>query len=270
MTERDIVLVTGASSGIGRATARLLARSGRTVFGTSRRPERVDPVEDVTLVRLDVDDDESVEACVDEVLDEAGRIDILVNNAGYTLTGPAEATTIDQVKDQFETNVFGAMRMTNAVLPGMRERGRGRIVFVSSIAGFVGVPFLGVYSASKFALEGYAEALSHEVAPFGIDISIIEPGFVKTNLPNAIVEAEKKANGYEPLMSRWSQAIGRAVASADEPELVALTALVVVETARPRLRYRVGDTAQDLAERRRRLPETPLLETVARRFGLRD
>ena len=270
MTGREIVLVTGASSGIGRATARLLACSGRRVFGTGRNPERVDPIDDVTLVRLDVDEDASVEACVGEVLDEAGRIDLLVNNAGYTLTGPAEATTVEQAKAQFETNVFGAMRTTNAVLPGMRERGRGGIVFVSSIAGFVGVPFLGVYSASKFALEGYAEALFHEVAPFGIDVSVVEPGFVRTNLPEAIVEAAGETDGYAPFLERWDEKIGGEVEEADEPELVALNVLVIAETETPRLRYRVGNLAQDLAERRRRLPEAPLLEQVAERFGLAD
>jgi len=270
MSSSDVVLVTGASSGIGRASARLLCRSGRRVFGTSRNPDRVDPVDGVTMVRLDVRDDGSVEACVAEVLDRAGRIDMLVNNAGYTLTGPAESASIEQVRSQFDTNFYGAIRMTNAVLPDMRERGSGKIAFVSSIAGFVGVPFLGVYSASKYALEGYAESLYHEVAGLGVHVSIVEPGFVRTNLPEAIVAAEHEIPAYASALERWDAAIARQVENADEPEIVALTLLVVAEADRPRLRYRVGEDAQELAERKRHMPESALVREVARRFGLGD
>src|SRR5690606_35507590 len=163
-TNPKVVLITGASSGLGRATARLLAERGYRVFGTSRRPPADAPTGGVEPLALDVCADASVAACVQTVLARAGRIDALINNAGYELGGALEEATLEEAQRQFETNFFGAVRMIRAVLPAMRRQGGGRIVNVSSLAGLAPVPFLGLYSASKFALEGYSEALRHEVA----------------------------------------------------------------------------------------------------------
>ena len=158
MSSQKVVLITGASSGIGQSIARLLAQKGFTVFGASRNPDAVEHVPAVEVLPLDVRSDESVKACVDAVLARAGRLDILVNNAGYMLAGAVEEVTIEEARAQFETNFFGAMRTVKAALPIMRQRRSGTIINISSLAGPVpGPPFCGMYSASKFALEAYTE-----------------------------------------------------------------------------------------------------------------
>src|SRR6058998_1295203 len=173
------VLVTGTSSGIGQAIARLLAERGFNVFGTARKPA-AGRSSNVTMVALDVRSDDSVRSCVQQVLSQTGRIDVLVNNAGYTLMGAAEETSLDEAKAQLETNFFGVVRMVKAVLPRMRKAGSGKIINIGSLAGITAIPFGSFYTASKFALEGYTEALWHELRPFGIHATLIEPGFVST------------------------------------------------------------------------------------------
>lgn len=174
----DVVLVTGASTGIGRETARRLVAAGYRVFGTSRKggPD----FDGVEHVALDVCDDASVEAAVAGVVARAGRIDVLVNNAGYLEAGAVEEVPLDRARAQLETNLFGVARMIRAVLPAMRARRSGRIVTVSSLAGLVPVPFWGWYNASKFAVEGLCETLRQEVSPFGVHVSLVEPGAIKT------------------------------------------------------------------------------------------
>ncbi|MCY1013953.1 SDR family NAD(P)-dependent oxidoreductase [Nannocystis pusilla] len=195
MREGTVVLITGASSGFGEAAARLLAARGPCrVFGTSRRAAGHDTPGGVEMLPLDVRSDASVAACVDAVMQRAGRIDVLVNNAGYTLAGAVEETAIDEAKAQFDTNFFGMARMVRAVLPVMRAQGGGRIVNVSSLAGLVGVPFHAHYSASKFAVEGLSEGLRQEVRRFGIHVSLIEPGDFKT----AGTAARERAAGVWP------------------------------------------------------------------------
>jgi NAD(P)-dependent dehydrogenase (short-subunit alcohol dehydrogenase family) len=168
-----VALVTGASSGIGRAIVQLLAGQGMRVFGTSRSP-------DAELIRLDVTDDASVTQAVQSVLQGTDHLDVLVNNAGYALVGALEETSIAEAQAQFDTNLFGVLRMIRAVLPAMRRQGSGRIVNISSVAGIVPLPFQGIYAASKHALEGYTETLDHEVRQFGIRAALIEPTFTKT------------------------------------------------------------------------------------------
>src|SRR3989449_4616415 len=184
------VLVTGASSGIGQATARLLAEHGFNVFGTARKPE-------APLVALDVRSDDSVRNCVQQVLSQTGRIDVLVNNAGYNLMGAAEETSIDEAKAQFETNFFGVVRMVNAVLPAMRKAGSGKIINIGSLAGITAIPFGAFYTASKFAIEGYTEALWHELRPLGISASVIEPGFVHTKIGEGTQIAATSLGAYD-------------------------------------------------------------------------
>src|SRR5713101_6824654 len=182
MTQKPVALVTGVSSGIGRATATLLAVRGFRVFGTMRRPSETNGRPgDVEVVPLDVRDEESVRSCLRTVLDQAGRIDALVNNAGYALIGALEETSIEDARDLFETNFFGVLRVTQALLPIMRGQQHGRIVNIGSVVGFLPEPYQGIYSASKHALEGYSESLDHEVRQFGIRVSVIEPGFMRTN-----------------------------------------------------------------------------------------
>src|SRR5262245_48388810 len=165
-----VALITGASSGIGRATAELMATRGHRVFGGVRAPATTRPLAGVELVPLDVRDEASAKACVDAVCSRAGRIDVLINNAGVNLVGAVEETSISQAQALFDTNVIGVLRMVRAVLPGMRRQGTGLIVNISSIVGFIPAPFMGVYASTKHAIEGLSESLDHEVRAFGIRV----------------------------------------------------------------------------------------------------
>lgn len=264
MAEPRVVLVTGASSGIGQATARLLVREGFRVFGTSRKPAR-ERDEGVEILPLDVTSDESVRACAGQVLSRAGRIDGLVNNAGYELAGAVEETSVEEAKAQFETNFFGTLRMTREVLPHMRQRRSGHVVVVGSLAGLIPVPFLGFYSATKFALEGYAEALRHEVRPFGIRVSLVEPGFMRTGLQGARRWASGRLPDYEAARTRTMERVTLYENRDPHPEKVAATILRILRSRNPRLRHPVGKHAGAFAIGRKILAE-PLFERGARRF----
>jgi len=262
-----VVLVTGASSGFGRATAALLADRGYRVFGTSRAPAP-DAPRGVELLTLDVRSDESVAACVDAALQRAGRLDALVNNAGVALFGESEATSVDQARAQFETNLFGAVRMVNAVLPAMRAQGGGRIVNLSSLAGLLGVPLMSLYSASKFALEGYSESLRYELRPLGVWVTLIEPGFTRTGLAAATQRAADPIGAYDGLREAARGAIAEQVAGGDPPELVAETILGALRAREPRLRYRVGRAAVWLPRVKAIAPPARYEAGARKRFGL--
>ncbi len=194
MSNMRVALVTGASSGFGQLTAARLVASGYRVFGTSRDAQ-ASSAPGVEMLVLDVRSEESVQACVAELLQRAGRLDLLVNNAGQTHASLAEETDPAQARDVLETNFWGAVRVTNAVLPTMRKQRSGHIINVSSLAGLLGTPGQAFYSASKFALEGYSEALSIELQPFHIHVSLIEPGFFNTGLhavPGAFSPADSR------------------------------------------------------------------------------
>src|SRR5260370_4513157 len=236
------ILVTGASSGIGRATARLLAERGFTVFGTARKPDSTQS-QGVTMVALDVRSDESVRACVAQVVAKAGRLDVLVNNAGYSVTGAAEETSVDEAKAQLETNFFGAVRMVNAVLPGMRAARAGKIINISSLAGNTAIPFSAFYSASKFALEVYSESLWYEVRSLGISVSRGEPGFVNTPIGEASPVAAQSLPAYDATRKRMLAKFGHSLAGGIPPEQVARRVVQIIEHPNPGLRYRVGAQA---------------------------
>jgi NAD(P)-dependent dehydrogenase (short-subunit alcohol dehydrogenase family) len=263
------VLITGASSGIGQATARLLAERGFTVFGTARKPAQT-TTHGVTLLPLDVRSDDSVRACVDQVTRQApaGRLDVLINNAGYSLTGAAEETSLDEAKAQFETNFFGVVRMVQAVLPAMRAAGRGKIVNVSSLAGNTAIPFSGFYSASKFAIEGYSEALWHELRPFGISISLVEPGFVNTPIGEASPGAARRLPTYDATRARMMAAFAKALAAGIPAEQVARTVLAIVQRRSPALRYRVGAQATWLPRIRSVVPWEVYAAGVRKTFAI--
>lgn len=259
MGSQQVALVTGASSGIGQATAELLAASGFTVFGTSRAPEK--PTRSYRWLSLDVRSDASVGAAIQSVLEQAGRIDVLVNNAGYSQVGAIEESSIADVQAQLDTNLFGVIRMIKAVLPVMRQQGSGRIINVSSVVGQVAPPYVGLYATSKFALEGLSEALRDEVRPFGIAVSLVEPAFVKTSIVSSPPSDEIAA--YTPGRQAAMQTLSTSVESGMKPEAVARVILRATAT-RPRLRYLVGRDAQVLMLLKRLLPE-PLFESVRRR-----
>jgi NAD(P)-dependent dehydrogenase (short-subunit alcohol dehydrogenase family) len=201
-------------------------------------------------------------------MERTGRLDVLISNAGYELAGAVEETSINEARDQFETNFFGAARMVKAALPVMRKQGGGRILLVSSLAGLISVPFHGFYSASKYALEGYAEALRHEVKGFNISVSLIEPGFFRTNLARAARNSTETISEYAGMRERALKAFERAVQTGEDPGLVASLILSVVESRSPRLRYRVGKDAKRLPRIKALVPESAFEAGVRRNFHL--
>ena len=255
------VLITGCSTGIGRATAAHLAARGHTVYATARRPESITDLEagGCRLLALDVDDEESMRAAVAAVEADHGAVGSLVNNAGYSQSGAVEEVPLERVRAQFETNVFGLMRMCQLVLPGMRREGRGRIVNVSSMGGRVVFPGGGVYHATKFAVEALSDALRWEVAGFGVDVALIEPGLIRTEFAGTASAAIPDASGP---YGKFAAAVARATVESYEkgplaklgggPETVARAIEKAITARRPRTRYTVTPSAK-LALMQRRL-----------------
>jgi NAD(P)-dependent dehydrogenase (short-subunit alcohol dehydrogenase family) len=268
MTTRPsrVVLVTGASSGIGRANAELLAGRGHRVFGGVRAPATTRPLPGVELVPLDVRDEAAVRACVDEVRSRAGRIDVLINNAGVNLVGAVEETSISQAQALFDTNVIGVLRMIQAVLPGMRAQGAGQIINISSILGLLPAPFMGVYASSKHALEGLSESLDHEVRAFGIRVVLIEPYYTRTNLDASAAPAEGRIDAYALQRHRTAAAITHHTNTAPEPKVVAEEVLRAIEGPY-RMRRPVGQAAL-LSWLRRLLPARLFEPSFRKAFAL--
>lgn len=252
-SERNVVWVTGASTGIGRAIAVALAARGWQVFGTARDPARAEPIPGVEFVALDVRSDASVQACRDTILARAGHIDALVNNAGYLQSGAVEEVSSEDAEAQFATNFFGAARTMVAVLPGMRARAEGRIVNVTSLAGEVPLPFWGYYNASKAALESLTETLRLEVSPLGLHVSAIEPGAIKTPFYQANRAAPALA-AYTPWRTRFERAMHQFEQAAPGPDAVATAVVRALEARAPRLRYRVTREAVLFTSMRRWFP----------------
>jgi len=249
-----VVLITGASSGVGQATARLLAEKCYQVFGTSRNPDSAQSIPGVEMLALDVRSDDSVTACVKAAVDAAGRIDVLVNNAGYELAGALEEISLDEARAQFETNFFGVIKMVKAVLPLMRQHKQGQIINIASFAGISAVPFMGIYSASKFALEGFTEALRMEVSPFNIHVSLAEPAFLKTAMTDHRQAATAPLEEYDPWRQRAFNAFRDLEQKAPGPESVAKAILKIIERRKPRLHYLIGAQAKILSRMQRYLP----------------
>jgi NAD(P)-dependent dehydrogenase (short-subunit alcohol dehydrogenase family) len=262
-----VVLVTGASSGIGEACARHLAGRGFRVFGTSRRAADGEAEGGVEMVPMDVDSDASVRTAVELLLERAGRIDAVVNNAGWALAGAVEDTTPDEVRAQIETNLLGVWRVCRAVLPSMRAAGRGHIVNVGSIGGRVGLPFQAAYSASKFAVAGFTEALSGEVKPFGIHAVLVEPGNYRTG----ITATRRLATGTGGSAYAAPFAKALAVVEHDEhggadPAQVARLVGRILDTRSPRLRYMVGPAFERFAAAGKSVVPGRLFERIVMRL----
>ena len=260
-------IVTGASSGIGRVIAEALARAGFTVFGTSRRATANGPAQ-VSMLTCDVTDDESVEALVADVLSQTGRIDVLVNNAGIGLIGGAEESSIAQVQALFDVNLFGILRMTNAVLPSMRRRGQGRIINIGSILGLIPAPYSTHYSATKHALEGYSESLDHEVRAFGIRVSLIEPGNTRSGFEQNSLEPDAALAEYDRARSDAVGVMRDMVSAGDDPQVVADVVLRAVTDARPRRRYTAGKRARQVSLLRRFVPAEPFDKSLRKQMRL--
>lgn len=265
------VLVTGCSSGIGHATADLLARAGWPVYATARRADSMKDLaaHGAKLLTLDVTDEDSMRAAVDNVESDHGAVGVLINNAGYSQSGAVEEVPMDNVRAQFETNVFGLISLTQMVLPGMRRHGWGRVVNMSSVGGRLTFPGAGIYHASKHAVEAISDALRFEVRRFGIDVIVVEPGLVRTTSGKQATEARDETQddeiAQEGPYANFHKAIGQATVEAYEkgvlarrggtPAQVAQLIRHAIATDKPKSRYRVDRTARVLMTQRRLLPD---------------
>ena len=253
-----VAVVTGSSSGIGLATSLALARNSYLTYATMRNLAKRDPVESVAdkqrlsirVVQLDVTDENSIKKAIQSILSEAGRIDLLVNNAGYGLTGAFEDIGIDEIKQLYETNLFGVIRVTQAILPVMRKQGSGRIINISSGAGRFGYPGGSAYVSSKFALEGLTESMGYELEQFGIKVVLVEPGIVRTNFGENMVIAQKGRDPNSPysqmMMQRVSSVRSRMMEHASDADLVASVVIEAATAKEPNLRYLAGKDVQQL------------------------
>jgi NAD(P)-dependent dehydrogenase (short-subunit alcohol dehydrogenase family) len=252
------VLITGCSSGIGKATAQALLAGGHTVYATARNPDSLSELAaaGARTLPLDVTSEESMRAAVTTVEAEHGRVDALVNNAGFGVYGPVEEVPLDEVRAEFETNVFGLGRMCQLVLPEMRRAGAGRIVNISSMGGRLVFPTGGWYHASKYAVEALSDALRVEVAPFGVQVVLIEPGLIRTGfeaVASGGLSAGAQGSAYAGLRSHADEVMNRAYASSAgaEPAAVAQVIRRAVEARRPRTRYVVTAAAKAQVQTRR-------------------
>ena len=239
LVDASVVLVTGASSGFGKLTASALAKRGFRTFGTSRKLTAGNK-SDFEMLQLDVTSDTSVTKCVSDLMEKTGRVDVLVNNAGQVLTGGLEETSVGEAKTHFDSNFFGAVRMVNAVLPDMRKRGSGRIINVASLAGSFPVPFEGYYGAAKAALMTYSEALRQEVKSLGIKVSVVEPGFFKTNIIQNRTRAANMISDYDSMRKNALAVLEENVNKGSDPQEVADLIVKIIETPSPALHYAVG------------------------------
>jgi len=263
-----IALVTGASSGIGEATASQLATAGYKVYGTSRRAAKPGQ-RSFEMLTLDVTSDASVDAVVREVIRREGRIDLLVNNAGFsTAPAGAEESSIEQARSIFDTNFFGIVRMTRAVVPHMRQQGGGRIVNIGSVLGFLPAPYMALYAATKHAIEGYSESLDHELRTQGIRVSVIEPAYTRTEFDAHLLEADSKLDEYRAARTAVGKRLQEALAAADAPSVVAEVVLQAAAAAHPKLRYTAGTGASRLRWLRRFAPAGVMDAGIRKQFRL--
>lgn len=253
-TKGSIALVTGASSGIGEATAQRLALAGYKVYGTSRRGIPMGGG-GFDMLPLDVTSDESVESTVNDLIEREGRIDVLVNNAGFGVApGGAEESSIEQAMAIFDTNFFGIIRMTRAVVPHMRRQGRGRIINIGSVLGFLPMPYGALYSATKHAVAGYSESLDHELRTRGVRVSVVEPAYTKTKFDANLLAPDAKLDEYREVRASLHKALAHVMARADDPGVVADVVLQAANAVEPKLRYAAGGLANRLRLLRRFAP----------------
>ena len=271
--DRGVVVVTGSSSGIGYEACLVLARVGFRVFATMRNVNKGDLIRNaaeqgrlpIQVVELDVTKEHSVKDAISKIVQEARRIDVLVNNAGYGLGGAFEDSSMEEIRDQFETNVFGMVRVTQQVLPYMRKQKSGRIINISSGAGRLGYPAASIYVGSKHALEGISEALAYEVQHFGIKVSIIEPGVIKTNFADGMVFAKKAqdpSSPYAPMIQRMSGNWTAMMQNASPVNVVTEKILQAATSENPDLRYLAGKDVEGWVQARKSMPESEFFAMI--------
>ncbi len=252
-----VVLITGGSSGIGKSIGEFLHQKGFVVYGTSRNPEKITN-SIFPLVALDVRDKQSIVNCVAEVIQKSGRLDIVINNAGVGITGPIEEIPTEEIRNNFETNLFGPIEVMKAVLPQMREQKSGLIINITSIAGYMGLPYRGIYSASKGALELITEALRMEVKSFGIQITNVAPGDFATNIAAGRYHAPVvKGSAYEVPYGNTLKEMDSHVDSGSNPNEMAEAIFTIIKTDKPKVHYKVGAFMQKFSiVLKRILPDT--------------
>jgi NAD(P)-dependent dehydrogenase (short-subunit alcohol dehydrogenase family) len=265
MAGQKVIVITGASSGIGEATARHLAKAGHLVYGGARK-EGTSSVPGLKRGVVDVTDDSSVASFIDWVLSEAGRIDVMINNAGASLIGPLENTSPEEAAALFDTNVLGPLRLIRKVLPAMRAKRSGLIINVSSVLGFLPAPFMGVYAATKHALEGMSESLDHEVRDYGVRVVLLEPTFTNTKLDVNAVHAAAPLGDYAAQFQATINAVQNQIKSAPPPQFVAEKISKVIDGPY-RLRQPVGGEATLLSRLRRFVPAKAVDGSLRKTFG---
>ena len=253
-TTQPVALVTGASSGIGKAAALALAEAGFEVVGTSRNTAGVTHRDGVTFLDLDVASDESVSSVVGRVIERYGRLDVLVNNAGIGTAGAAEESSVAQDQSIFDINVFGVIRMTKAVLPYMRAQGCGRIINISSVVGFLPQPYMAVYAASKHAVEGYSESLDHEIREHGVRVLLVEPAYTRTGFEANSTQPDMPLQVYAQQRQTFGRVMAAAIKDGDDPAIVAKVIVAAATDPKPKLRYTAGPRAARVSTLRRIVP----------------
>jgi NAD(P)-dependent dehydrogenase (short-subunit alcohol dehydrogenase family) len=286
--QQEVAVVTGSSTGIGFETSLELARNGFHTYATMRKIDNggSNPITNIAknenlplkLLQLDVDSDKSVLDAVNKIVTENGRIDVLVNNAGYALFGALEQTSMEEIKAQFETNFFGAVRVMQAAIPIMRKQRSGRIVNITSMGGRVAIPLDSIYHATKFALEGLSESIQYELGPFGIKVILIEPGAVGTNFwKNWKMAAKAERNGdntdysqYKQIENNMSESFKQMVQNAIHPSEVAKVILQAVKDDNPNFRHVVGKDAATILESRKRMSDSEFQDFFKKQFNLQS
>lgn len=271
-----VALVTGSSRGIGFVTSTTLARNGFLTYASMRNLDKEKEIrlvvdkEKIPLktIQLDVTDSNSVDNAIKSIMDQSGRIDVLVNNAGYGLVGAFEELSMEEIKQQYETNLFGVMRVTQAVLPIMRKQKSGIIVNMSSGAGRFGYPNGSAHVSTKFALEGLSESVAYEVEPFGIKIVLVEPGFVRTNFSNVVAKKSQSTNSqYSKMTEKMAASIEQMKLKSSPPELVANVVLEVVTSKNPNLRYLAGKDVEKWMEQKKNMSDEQFFSMIKQSLG---
>jgi NAD(P)-dependent dehydrogenase (short-subunit alcohol dehydrogenase family) len=273
-----VAVITGSSSGIGFEIALMLARNGFQTYATMRNLAKSENIKSIAtkenlpihIEQLDVIDNKSVKNAIQAIVSKANSIDVLVNNAGYALTGAFEDLAIEEIKTQYETNLFGLIRTTQAVLPIMRKQKSGTIVNISSGAGRFGYPGGSAYVSTKFAVEGLSESMTYELEPFGIKVILIEPGVIKTNIANGMVIAKKTQNPnspYSQIMQKMSTSFEHMLENASSPDLVAKVVLQAVTSENPSLRYLAGKDVEMWIESKRNMSDDEFYKLMMQSFN---